>query len=169
METGGNTGVGAPDRCCISLPLHIQWLDFRNRFRKFFLFFNISVKEVLLCEHKPNGSSYFSVLNWIANTLRVSIIKSVSLQWAGHVVKTGESRNAYSGFEKKALGKWPPGRRRMRWYDYTRAKIYLRWICYEEVRWMEINQDLVQWCFCITVVERLCYANRWLRNELCYD
>jgi hypothetical protein len=47
----------------------------------------------------------------------ITMIKSRSMRWAGHVARMGETRNAYRILVGKPEGKRPLGRPKRRWVD----------------------------------------------------
>jgi hypothetical protein len=63
----------------------------------------------------------------------VRIVKSRRLQWAGHVARTGETRNAYSVLVGKPHEKCPLVRPAIRWEDGI--KIDLKETGCEECLW----------------------------------
>jgi hypothetical protein len=46
------------------------------------------------------------------STPPIRVIKSRRMRWAGHVVRTGEMRNAHNTLDGKPEGKRPLGRRK---------------------------------------------------------
>ncbi|KAJ4444588.1 hypothetical protein ANN_06384 [Periplaneta americana] len=70
-------------------------------------------------------------------------IKSRRLRWAGHVVRMGESRNAYRVLVGRPAGKRPLGRPRRRWED--NIKMDLREMGYDGRDWINLAQDRDQW------------------------
>ncbi|KAJ4431277.1 hypothetical protein ANN_19874 [Periplaneta americana] len=70
-------------------------------------------------------------------------IKSRCLRWAGHVVRMGESRNAYRVLVGRPEGKRPLGRPRRRWED--NIKMDLREVGYDDRDWINLAQDRDQW------------------------
>jgi len=64
----------------------------------------------------------------------VLVIKSRRMRWAGHVVRMGEERWAYSVLVGKPEGKRPLGKPRRRWVDNIRMDLeevgcgYMDWI-----------------------------------------
>ncbi|KAJ4439921.1 hypothetical protein ANN_08051 [Periplaneta americana] len=70
-------------------------------------------------------------------------IKSRRLRWAGHVVRMGESRNAYRVLVGRSEGKRPLGRPRHRWED--NIKMDLREVGYDGRDWINLAQDRDQW------------------------
>jgi hypothetical protein len=51
------------------------------------------------------------------------MIKSRKMRWAGHVVRLGEKRNAYSILGGKPKGKRPLGRPRRNWVDNIKTDL----------------------------------------------
>ncbi|KAJ4445711.1 hypothetical protein ANN_12396 [Periplaneta americana] len=64
-------------------------------------------------------------------------------RWAGHVARTGESRNAYRVLVGRPEGKRPLGRRRRRWED--NIKMDLREVGYDDRDWINLAQDRDRW------------------------
>ncbi|KAJ4433756.1 hypothetical protein ANN_16068 [Periplaneta americana] len=60
------------------------------------------------------------------------------LRWAGHVARTGESRNAY-----RVLVGRPEGKRPFRWED--NIKMDLREVGYDDREWINLAQDRDRW------------------------
>jgi hypothetical protein len=67
------------------------------------------------------------------------MIKSRRMQWAGHVARMGEARNAYRILLGKPWGKRQLGRPRRRWVD--NIKIYLRETGWDGMEWIDLAQD----------------------------
>ncbi|KAJ4428882.1 hypothetical protein ANN_25875 [Periplaneta americana] len=65
------------------------------------------------------------------------------LRWAEHVVRMGESRNAYRVLVGRAKGKRPLGRPRRRWED--NIKMDLREVGYNDRDWINLAQDRDRW------------------------
>nr|KAJ4449996.1 hypothetical protein ANN_01403 [Periplaneta americana] len=70
-------------------------------------------------------------------------IKSRRLRWAGHVVRMGESRNAYRVLVGRPEGKRPLGSPSRRWED--NIKMDLRKVGYDDKDWINLAQDRGQW------------------------
>ncbi|KAJ4428321.1 hypothetical protein ANN_24340 [Periplaneta americana] len=70
-------------------------------------------------------------------------IKSRRLRWAGHVVRMGESRNAYRVLVGRPEGKRPLGRPRRRWED--NIKMDLREVGYDDRDWINLALDRDRW------------------------
>ncbi|KAJ4446800.1 hypothetical protein ANN_13498 [Periplaneta americana] len=70
-------------------------------------------------------------------------IKSRRLRCAGHVARTGESRNAYRVLVGRPEGKRPLGRPRGRWED--NIKMDLREVGYDGRDWINLAQDRDRW------------------------
>jgi hypothetical protein len=64
----------------------------------------------------------------------IRITKARRMRWAGHVVRMGEKRNAYTLLVGKPEGRRPVGRPRRRWLDNIRMDLV-------EVGWS--NVDLI--------------------------
>jgi hypothetical protein len=75
------------------------------------------------------------------------------MRWAGHVARTGETRNAYRILVGKAEGKRPLGRPRRRWVDNN--KMDLRAIGWDGIDWIELAQDRDQWRALVNTVMNL--------------
>ncbi|KAJ4442304.1 hypothetical protein ANN_12172 [Periplaneta americana] len=89
-------------------------------------------------------------------------IKSRRLRWTGHVVRMGESRNAYRVLVGRPEGKRPLGRPRRRWED--NIKIDLREVGHGDREWINLAQDRDQW----RAYVRASMSLRFLRaNEAC--
>jgi hypothetical protein len=73
----------------------------------------------------------------------VRVIKSRRMRWAGHMARMGEGRGAYRVLDGRHEGKRPLGRPRRRWED--NIKMDLRKIGIDEVNWIHLVQDRVQW------------------------
>jgi hypothetical protein len=73
----------------------------------------------------------------------VRVIKSRRMRWAGHVACMGEGRCVYRVLVGRPEGKRPLRRRRRRWEDTI--KMDLREIEIDEVNWIQLAQDRVQW------------------------
>jgi hypothetical protein len=65
------------------------------------------------------------------------------MRWAGHVIRIGEKRNAYTVLVGKTLGKRLLGRPRRRWVD--NIKVDLREIEWDYMHWIEMAQNRDQW------------------------
>jgi hypothetical protein len=66
-------------------------------------------------------------------------IKSRMVNWAGHVARMGEKRNAYRILVGKPEGKIQIGRPRRSWVDTI--KMYLREIDWSGMDWIDLAQD----------------------------
>jgi hypothetical protein len=71
------------------------------------------------------------------------IIKSRRMRWAGHVVRIGETRNAYRLLVEKPEGRRPLGRPRRRWVDNMRMD--LGEVGWGDVDWIGLAQDRNRW------------------------
>jgi hypothetical protein len=85
------------------------------------------------------------------NSIRV--IKSRRMRGAGHIVRMGETRNAYKILFAKSEGKSPLGRPRRGWQDIVR--IDLRELWWEAVDWINLVQDGDQWRSVVNTVTNL--------------
>jgi hypothetical protein len=70
--------------------------------------------------------------------IRIRIIKSRRMRWAGHVARMGEKRNVY-----RSEGKRPLGRPRRRWMD--NVKMDLLEIGVNVVDWIGLAQGRYRW------------------------
>ena len=61
------------------------------------------------------------------------------MRWAGHVVLTEQSRNAYRVLMGKPEGKRPLARPRRRWED--NIKMDLRDVCGDPGEWLDLAED----------------------------
>jgi hypothetical protein len=69
----------------------------------------------------------------------IRIIKTKRMRWAGHVVRMGETRNAYMLLVGKPEGRMPLGRPRRRWLDNIRMDLVeMRW---GDVDWIGLAQN----------------------------
>jgi hypothetical protein len=73
----------------------------------------------------------------------IRMIKSRRMRWAGHVAQMGEKQNAYRILVEKIEGKRLLGRPRRRWVD--NIKIDVIQIVWDDVDWIDLAQDRVQW------------------------
>jgi hypothetical protein len=83
----------------------------------------------------------------------IRIIKSRMMSWAGHVARTGETRNAYRILVGKPEGKRPLGRPRRSCVD--NIKIDLREIGWDGVDWIDLAQNRDQWKALVNTVMNL--------------
>jgi hypothetical protein len=65
--------------------------------------------------------------------VRLRIIKSRRMRWAGHVARMGDKRNVYRLLVGKPNGKRPLGRPRRRWIDNIKMDL------------LEIGLSVVDW------------------------
>jgi hypothetical protein len=75
--------------------------------------------------------------------LRIRIIKSRRMRWAGYVARMGENSNAYRILVGMPEGKRPLGRPRHRWVD--NIIMDLRQIGWDGLDWIDMAQDRDQW------------------------
>jgi hypothetical protein len=68
--------------------------------------------------HNEELHNLYSSPNIITRT-----IKSRRMQWAGHVARMGETRNAYTILVGEPEGNRPLGRPRRRWVDYIKIDL----------------------------------------------
>jgi len=73
----------------------------------------------------------------------------------GHVTDMGVMRNSYVILVRKPVGKRPIGIHRHRW-EYN-MQMDLKKVACEDVIWIHLAQDLVQWQACVNTV-----MNRWV-------
>jgi hypothetical protein len=73
----------------------------------------------------------------------IRIIKSRRVRWAGHVARTGETRNAYRLLVGKLRGKRPLGRPGLKWVD--NIKMDLGVVGWSDVDWIGLAQDRNRW------------------------
>jgi hypothetical protein len=71
------------------------------------------------------------------------MIKSKRKRWAGHVVRLGKKRNAYTILVGNPEGKRPVRRPRRRWED--NIKMDLRERGWSGIDWIHLAQDRNQW------------------------
>jgi hypothetical protein len=83
----------------------------------------------------------------------VKVIKSRRMKWAGHMAHKVEGRGVYGVLVGRPEGKRPLGRCRPRWEDNIRMD--LREIGIDEVNWIQLAQDRVQWQACVNMVINL--------------
>jgi hypothetical protein len=69
----------------------------------------------------------------------IRIIKSRSMQWAGHVARMKATRNAYGVLVGKPEGRRPVGRPRCKWED--NIKLDSREIGGGNMAWIHLAQD----------------------------
>jgi hypothetical protein len=73
----------------------------------------------------------------------VRVIKSRRMRWVGHVARMEKRRDVHRVLVGSPEGKRPLGRPRRRWED--NIKLDLREIGIDEVNWIWLAQDKVQW------------------------
>jgi hypothetical protein len=83
----------------------------------------------------------------------VRVIKSRRMRWAGHVARNGEGRSIYRVSVGRPEIKRPQGRPRRGWED--NIKIDLREIGIDEVNWIRLAQDRIQWWAFVNTVTNL--------------
>jgi hypothetical protein len=83
----------------------------------------------------------------------VRVIKSRRIRWAGHVAHMGEGRGVYRVLVGRPEGKRPLGRPRHRWEG--NIKMDLRETSIDEVNWIWLAQDRVQWQASVNTVMNL--------------
>ncbi|KAJ4442834.1 hypothetical protein ANN_04427 [Periplaneta americana] len=89
-------------------------------------------------------------------------VKSRSLRWAGHVARTGESRNAYIVLVGRPEGKRTLGRPRRRWED--NINMDLTEVGCDDKDWINLAQDRDQWRAYLTLQV---YAYEMCRSKKC--
>jgi hypothetical protein len=77
--------------------------------------------------------------NLYSSPNRIRMIKSRRMEWAGHVARMGEKRNAYRILVGKPEGKETTGRPRRRWVD--NIKMDLRKTGWGRMDWIDVAQD----------------------------
>jgi len=70
----------------------------------------------------------------------VRTVKCRRLQWAGHVVRMGETRNLYKILVGKLLGKYLQGRLTRRWEDNMTIQVWK--VSYQDGRWIHVQRWL---------------------------
>ncbi|KAJ4439157.1 hypothetical protein ANN_15114, partial [Periplaneta americana] len=90
-------------------------------------------------------------------------IKSRRLRWAGHVARTGESRNAYRVLVGRPEGKRPLGRPRRRWED--NIKMDLREVGYDDRDWINLAQDRDRWRAYVRAAMNLRYLGSMVKDN----
>jgi hypothetical protein len=83
----------------------------------------------------------------------VRVIKARSLRWVGHVARMGEGRGVYMILVGKPEGKRALGRPRRRWED--NINLDLRELEIDEMNWIRLAQDRVQWRTFVNTVMNL--------------
>jgi hypothetical protein len=73
----------------------------------------------------------------------IRMIEARRMKWAGHVARSGETRNANRILVGNPEGKRQLGRPRCRWVD--NIKIDLRGIEWDGMDWIDLAQDRDQW------------------------
>jgi hypothetical protein len=81
------------------------------------------------------------------------MMKSIRINWAGHVARIGAKRNAYRLLLARPEGKRPLGRPRRRWVD--NISMVLRDIGWGAIDWIDLAQDRVQWRALVNTVMNL--------------
>jgi hypothetical protein len=89
----------------------------------------------------------------ILHRIFVRVIKSRRMRWAGYVAHMGEGRGVYRDLVGRPEGKRPLGRPRRRWED--NIKMGLREIGIDDVNWIRLAQDRVQWRAFVNTVMNL--------------
>jgi hypothetical protein len=83
----------------------------------------------------------------------IRMIKSRRMEWAGHIARMGEKRNAYRISVGKPEGNRPLGRPRGGWVD--KIKMDLREIGWDGMDWIYLAQDRDQWRYLVNTVMNL--------------
>jgi hypothetical protein len=83
----------------------------------------------------------------------VRVIKSRRMRWVEHVAHMREERCVYGVLVGRHKGKRLLGRPRCRWED--NIKMDLREIGIDEVNWIWLTQDMVQWWAFVNMVLNL--------------
>jgi hypothetical protein len=81
------------------------------------------------------------------------VIKSRMMRWTGHLACLGEIRSAYKILIRKPKRRRPLGIARHRWED--NIKTDLKEIECEDVGWIHLFQDRVQWQDLVNIVMNL--------------
>jgi hypothetical protein len=78
-----------------------------------------------------------------SSPIKIRIIKSRRMRWAGHVARIGEKRNAYRLLVGKPEGKRPLGRPTRRWMDNIRMDLgEMGW---GDVDWIGLTKERNRW------------------------
>jgi hypothetical protein len=80
----------------------------------------------------------------------VTVIKSRTIKWTGHVARMVEGRGVYGVLVGRPEGKRPLGRPRRKGVD--NIKLDLREIWIDGANWIRLAQDRVQWRACVNTV-----------------
>jgi hypothetical protein len=80
----------------------------------------------------------------------VRVFKSKRMRWVGHEAHMGEGRGVYRVLVGRSEGRRPLRRPRCRWED--NIKMDLREIGIDEVNWIWLAQDRVQWWAFVNIV-----------------
>jgi hypothetical protein len=83
----------------------------------------------------------------------VRVIKARGMRWAGHVVRMGEVRGAYSILVGRPEGRRPLGRPRRRWEDNIKMDLWE--IGFWDVDWIHWAQDRDRWRALVDTVMNL--------------
>jgi hypothetical protein len=83
----------------------------------------------------------------------IIMYKSMKMNWARHVARMEEKRNAYKIFVGKPEGRRPLGRPRRRWVDTI--KMYHREIGWSSMDWSDLSQDRDKWKALVNTVMNL--------------
>jgi hypothetical protein len=83
----------------------------------------------------------------------VTVIKSRTMRWVGHVARMGVGRGVYRVLVGRPKDKRPLRRRRRRWE--SNIKMDLRAIGINRANWIQVAQDRVQWRACVNMVMNL--------------
>ncbi|KAJ4427842.1 hypothetical protein ANN_25621 [Periplaneta americana] len=106
---------------------------------------NGNIKTVNLSFEKVRKFKYLGATVTNINGTRDEIKRRINirLRWAGHVARTGNTRNAYRMFVWRTDGKRPSGRPRLRWED--NIKMDLREVGYDGRDWINLAEDRDRW------------------------
>jgi hypothetical protein len=88
-------------------------------------------------------TAYEELHNLYSSPSIIRMMKSMRMRWAGHVARTGETRNAYRLLVGMPGGKRSLGRPRCRWVD--NIKMDLREIRWDGIDWIDLAQNMDQW------------------------
>jgi hypothetical protein len=92
----------------------------------------------------------------------IRMIKSRRMRWEGHVARMGEKRNAYRILMRKSEGKRPLRRPRPRWVG--NIKMDLREIGWDDINWIDLDQNKGQWMALVNKVMNL-RVHKMLENS----
>jgi hypothetical protein len=91
--------------------------------------------------------------NLHSSPIIITMMKSRTMRWAGHVARMGPMRNAYGILIRKPEGTRPLGRPRRRWVD--NIKMDRREIGWDGMDWFDLAQDGDQWRALVSTIMNL--------------